>query len=1246
MSERNIPPLRYPVDLPITDRRDVIVRAIRDHQVVVVTGDTGSGKSTQIPKMCLEAGRGRAGFIGITQPRRIAAVTLARRVAEELGEEGAFLVGYKIRFQDRTSRTTRIKFMTDGILLAEAQRDRLFRAYDTLIVDEAHERSLNIDFLLGMLRRTLPQRPDLKVIVTSATIDPERFSEAFGGAPIIEVSGRTYPVEVRYRPPAPGGGEEGGDTPVDQAVEAVVELKRCGCRGDVLVFMPTESDIRETVARLEERRFPHTEVLPLFGRLAGADQQRIFRPVSGEKIVVATNVAETSITIPGIRYVVDTGLARLSQYNPRTRTEGLPVVSISRASADQRKGRCGRVGPGICIRLYAEEDYQARPAFTPPEIQRSNLAEVILRMLAMNLGDVRDFPFLDPPAPQAVKDGFAVLRELGAIDDRERLTPMGRLMARFPLDPRLSRMLLQAREEGALRPMIVLCAALSVQDPRERPAEKEAQADQAHAAFRDRRSDFVTLLNIWRACEDQWRQAPSQGALRRFCKDNFLSYRRVREWRDVHDEIVEILKEIRGFRLQDEPPGVSYEAVHRAVTSGFLSNIAVKKEKNLYLGTKGRKVMLFPGSGLFNRGGEWIVAAELVQTSRLFARTAAQVQPEWIEEFGKHLCRSSYEEPHWEKRRGQVVALERVTLYGLVIVNGRRVNYGRIRPKEAREIFIRSGLVEGEMPGKYGFLEHNRKLIQRIRDMEDRIRRRELLVDDEALYAFYDARLPEIADIRSFNRWLKDQGGDEVLRMSEDDLLRFRPESETLEQFPGSLDFEDMRLPLRYSFSPGDESDGVTVTVPLHLLSRLRPEPFEWVVPGLISEKVTALLRSLPKSVRRRLVPIPETVEKVLERLPFRRGDFYAELSRCLEEVSRVAVSVNEWDREGLPAHLKMRFLVVDADGKALGSGRDLETVQELAGKRHEDRAWTEARKRWERDGITTWDFGPLPQTIELGKDAYGVMRCAYPGFVAEGRTVAVRLFDDPEKAKGATRDGLLVLYQLAFAPLLKSLRKDWVFPKDMAFVVRFMGDMKEADRRLQIYLLREIFELHDPQPPDEARFRAKILEPKDDLGRLAEQRRGEVLEVVRERYEVQRVLSGFNAKAQGNDAALERLKAVREELERLVPGDFLEHMRSSELRELPRYLKGLRIRAERAYVAPEKDRSKAARIEPFLEALSRAEAGGEAKTVQARAFLDEYRLLLEEFKISLFAPEIKTRFPVSAQRLEKKWRQWERIPH
>lgn len=1288
-------PIHYPSELPITSRKGEILEAVRNHPVVVVTGETGSGKSTQIPKMCLEAGLGTSGWIGCTQPRRIAAVTLASRVAEELGPRGPQLVGYKIRFRDCTQRSNRIKFMTDGILLAEAQKDRFFRAYSAIIVDEAHERTLNIDFLLGILKGILPKRPDLRVIITSATINPEKFSQAFGGAPILEVSGRTYSVRVVYRPLLEGVEDPDEVTPIDQVLATVHEIKTTSGqdrRGDILVFMPTESDIRETVQRIEERRYHNTLVMPLFGRMTASDQQRIFQDTPQDKIVAATNIAETSITIPRIKYVVDTGLARISQYNSRSGTRSLPVVPISRASADQRKGRCGRVGPGTCFRLYSEEDYLSRPAYTLPEIQRANLAEVILRMLYLRLGDIQEFPFMDPPSSGAIRDAFAVLRELGAVDDHRRLTASGRVMARFPLDPRIARMLLQAEKEGALQEMVVLASVLSIQDPRERPLEKEAQADQRHAMFRDPRSDFVTFLKIWdaslragsrspgappetsppetspgvlegRPIQEESGESKETGSpgppslegtpwevelkgwsgvrLRKFCRENFLSYRRMREWRDVHGEIRDILGEMGGFRVNDRP--ASYEGIHRAVLSGYLSHLAVRKEKNLYLGARNRRLMIFPGSGLFNRGGAWIVSAEVVHTSRLYARQAAVVEPQWAEDLGKHLCRYSYSEPHWEKSRGQVVAYERVSLYGLPIVEGRKVHYHRIHPEEARSIFIRSALVEGEIQGSYGFLDHNRKLIEQIEEIENMTRRRDLLVDEEKIYQFYDRKLPDFADARSLERFVK-EGGDALLRMTEKDLLQTEVDLGLLEQFPTVLTSENVRLPLRYAFQPGEAEDGVTVCIPTHLLPRLRPEVFPWLVPGMLQEKVTTLLKALPKAVRRQLVPLTGTVDRVLLCLSFGKGDFFEELSRCIQQATGVRVPVDLWNREALPNHLRMRFELLDTQGGVMATGRDLSPLASELSREASDHAWETACSQWEKKGLLSWDFGDLPHEIEIGTDALGNPRYAYPMLVAEEDGVALRLSRNPDEVQTQTPGGLLRLIEGAFAQELKHLKRQWTFPDHMNAMVFFMENRNQADRMLREFILREIFELRDPQWPDRRKFERSIQRVRGHLAEMGRAIWEEVLALVQERNFAHTELRRYLAMAGDNRAVRERLNLMSVELEELIPKDFLERYGRSRLQELPRYLKALTLRAERAYAAPEKDRAKSASLEVHLRRYGQMREylrSRQGRTIRLRQILDDFRWMLEEYKVSLFAPEVKTRIRVSPRRLEEKWVEW-----
>ncbi|MFZ5763106.1 MAG: ATP-dependent RNA helicase HrpA [Thermodesulfobacteriota bacterium] len=1237
--------LNYPEELPISAHRAELVAAIRENQVVIVSGEPGSGKTTQLPKLCIEAGRGRRGRIGCTQPRRIAAISIAGRVAEELGPAGAGLVGYKIRFRDETSRNTRIKFMTDGILLAEAQQDRELRAYDTIIVDEAHERSLNIDFLLGLLRQILARRPELKLIITSATIDTEKFARAFGNAPVIDVAGRAYPVEVRYQPVDHEREEEGEETYVDRSVAAVLALRREDRQGDILIFMPTERDIRETVEALEisigeqQRRHGGGEatVLPLFGRLSPGEQTRVFQPARGQKIVVATNVAETSITVPGIRYVIDTGLARIATYNPRARTHKLPVVPVSRASCDQRKGRCGRVGPGICIRLYSEEEYQQRPEFTPPEIVRTNLAEVILRMLSLHLGDPASFPFVDPPSPRAIRDGYALLAELEAIDERQHLTRVGQLMARLPLDPRIARMIIEARNENALREVAVIAAALSIQDPRVRPAEKEGAADAAHARFVNPHSDFLFFLNLWDTYHQTLEKIKSQSRMRKFAKSHYLSYLRLSEWLDIHEQIARILSEEQGFAMNSEP--ASHAAVHRALLSGNLRNIGLKKEKNSYQGAGGREMVIFPGSALYNKGGQWIMAAEVVETTRLYARTVANIQVEWLEPLARDLCRYAYSDPHWEKRRGQVVALEKATLFGLVIVAGRKVNYGRIRPEEARQLFIQAALVEGELQGDYDFLAHNRKLVADLQALEERVRRRDVLVDDQAIFAFYDQRLDrDVWDQAGLRRFLKKPGADRALRLAEADLLRQLPENHELEQFPAKLQLDGVELALSYTFAPGSEEDGVTVAVPLHLLGHLRPEVFEWLVPGLLLEKITFLLKSLPKSLRRPLVPVSQAAERLARELVPCEGSLYTALARAVQELYGVRVTPSDWAIDTLPPHLRFRFRLVDSKGSVLKESRRFQEIRTLAGTAiPDDREVAALRRQWERDGLGPESLPEVPAQLPITDSAGRLAGYLSPGLVlgAENR-IALRLFAEQTAARQATTTALCHLFSQEFKQALKSLRKECAIPRQHWALCEGLGGHDELNAALWDFVQQEMFGVRDatvPGPADFARQVARVRE--QGIALLAKRAFEPVLAVLQARRETLDALNRLGS------LSAQRGADFRAAVASLVPPDFLGRYSLAQLASLPRYLKALRLRLERAQVDRAKDEAKARQLAPFEERLARL--GDEAAMSSAkRERLAEYREMVEEFKVSLFAQELKTAYPVSAKRLEEKWREFE----
>jgi len=1242
----NIPRIEYPEELPITSMRDDIIRAVREHQVVVVSGDTGSGKSTQLPKMCLEAGRGIAGKIGCTQPRRIAAATISRRIAEELGEKLGKSVGYKIRFRDRTPRSAYIKVMTDGILLAETRGDPGLHEYDTLIVDEAHERSLNIDFILGILRTLIPRRPELRVIITSATLDTRKFSEAFGNAPVIEIKGRLYPVETVYRPQESVPGGESEVTWVDTAVEAVEEIYRKKRPGDILVFMPTERDVLETCERLSGRNFPGTSVLPLYARLPASQQGRVYS-VKGRKIVVATNVAETSLTIPGITYVIDTGLARIARYLPRTRTNSLPVSPISRSSADQRKGRCGRVRDGICIRLYSEEDYESRPEFTPPEILRSNLAEVLLRMVDLKLGDPHTFPFIDPPNPRSIKDGFDILEELGAVErrgGRVLLTERGRVMARMPLDPRISRMMLEAAREGCVKEVAVIAAALSIQDPRERPADKTFQADQIHGTFRDPESDFLTLLNIWDRFHKEWKALKTQNRIRKFCKAHFLSFSRMREWIDTHDQIMDIFREHAVMKNSPPPPAdpaSRYAGIHRSVLAGFLSNIALLKDKNIYRAARGREVMVFPGSTLFNKKAPWIVAAEMVKTSRLFARTAAKIDPGWLESLGEGLCRSSYSEPHWEKNRGEVRAYEQVTLYGLPIVSRRPVSYGPIDPEESHRIFVRHALVEGDLkPPLPPFLRHNRNLIRSLETMEDKLRRRDILIGEEALADFYSRRLAGVYDVRTLRRRIRERGGDGFLRMKKDDLLRYLPEESELALFPDEVKVGETRLKTSYKFAPGREEDGLTVQVPSSIASRISSAPLDWGVPGLLREKITAFIKGLPKRYRKQLVPVSGTVETVMKEMERTDEPLLTALARFVYRRFGVDIPASVWTSVEIPMHLQTRVSITDSEGKEIESGRDIHKLMrgpKGAPLASDDSTLKRVRDQWERENLKDWDFDFLPARVPLPPRGE-----AYPALESTAEGVNIKIFRDPDEALASHMEGVSRLLELRLAKDLKFLKRNWTLPGEAARAAAYFGGGKEIEKSLYRSLLGRFFR-KDIRTRGEFESYARHLE--QTMFEEARQLRNRVIEVLLAYQETRSILHTLEGAAPSNRAVQELCGRVRRELDALVPRDFIECYPPERLAHLPRYLKALEIRAERGANHPEKDRTKEARVAGFVKAMESmvAELPPHASR-EKREGVEAFRWMIEEYKVSVFAQELKTPYPVSEKRLEMKRKELERM--
>jgi ATP-dependent helicase HrpA len=1352
---KEIPELRFNEALPIFSKKDEIIQTITENQVVVVSGETGSGKTTQLPKFCLAAGRGIDGVIGCTQPRRIAATTVANRIAEELGQETGNAVGYKIRFKDRTNRDAYIKMMTDGILLAETQSDPFLNAYDTIIVDEAHERSLNIDFILGILQTLLQKRPDLKLIITSATIDTEKFSRAFGGAPVIEVSGRMYPVEVQYQEPEVDQTEDGELTHVELAARATERLLKQTAGGDILIFMPTEQDIRDTCDLLEATKPPGLRVLPLFARLTAAEQKRVFTRVGVRKVIVATNVAETSITIPGIKYVIDSGLARISRYSPRSRTTSLPVTPVSRSSADQRKGRCGRVENGVCIRLYTEDDYEARAQYTPPEIIRANLAEVILRMISLKLGDISRFPFIDRPELKSIKDGFNLLSELGAIaqsaerrdlksgvgmrnaerkkENKEQvtrgngavkvaaiktgggvqLTKKGRIMARIPLDPRLSRMLIEAKKERCLPETAIIAAVLSIQDPRERPAEKTREADRMHATFDDQASDFVTYLNIWHSYHAHWQKVKSNNQMKRYCREHFISFKRMREWRDVHSQIVAILREHRvwksevGIRKPEkekkkfenkkqferkitqkqenetkksvdkvrklekvrnkEVPGQqnengaisvdhstpisdfriptsTFESLHRAILSGFLSNIAQKKENNFFRAARGREVMIFPGSGLFDRAKSWIVAAEVVETSRVFARTVANIDPDWLEDIGRDLCKYTYLNPHWEKNRGEVVALEQVTLFGLVIVPERKVSYGRVNAEEASDIFIQSALLDGDVKKPFAFMKHNQRLIDEIRDVENRFRRRDILIGEPELFGFYRDRLPAVYDIRKLAKFLKQKGNDRFLRMKREDLVLYDPDDDAIAQFPDRLKLAGHPFNCSYAFEPGEKNDGVTVRIPATIASSVPSEAVEWLVPGLYPEKIEGLIKGLPKAYRKKLVPVKDTVDVICREMRKSEVSLISALGKFIYRRFGVDIPAGAWSNEALPDHLKMRISITAPDGKELRVGRDPSILKKEAGKGAVSDEFEALRRKWEKRAITAWDFGDLPDYI----DEPGKIRnkwIAYPALEKDPKSdkvVNLRLFQQRDKARAAHLTGVLTLFSIHFAKDLKFLKRQLVLPADKSALADYFGGARKFEQRLRQHYVGTLFRKNIRTQKEFYDYAEKIWPTIISDGRQMLECTLPVLAAYHEaRSEMNRLQSGNRV----NSKIPAYFNELVSDLERLVPANFVELYNKERFIHLTRYIKALLIRAQRALLDFEKDQAKAAEVNKFADRLKRLLASlSPSVSDEKRQAIEDFFWMLEEYKVSIFAQELKTAIPVSAKRLKNKLGEIERM--
>ena len=1282
-----LPPITFPEELPVSGRRGDIARAIMENQVIIVCGETGSGKTTQLPKICLELGRGAKALIGHTQPRRIAASSTAKRIAQELGTPPGEHVGFKVRFTDTLKPGAWVKLMTDGILLAETQTDPLLRNYDTIIIDEAHERSLNIDFLLGYLKQLLPRRPDLKVIITSATIDADRFARHFGQpgkpAPVIEVSGRLYKVEVRYRPvdrdPVAVSVPEGKQAPkaqqarekrdlMDAVVEGVDELCRLGS-GDVLVFLPGEREIRDCAEALRKHHPPHVEILPLFARLSVEEQEKVFKITNARRIVLATNVAETSLTVPGIRYVVDAGLARVKRYSFRNKVEQLQVEPIAQSAANQRAGRCGRVADGVCIRLYEEDDFNQRPKFTEPEILRSSLAAVILRMKSLHLTDVETFPFIEAPQGRAIADGYTLLQEVGAVDEANNLTPLGHKLAKLPLDPRVGRMILAALDNACLDEVLIIASALSVQDPRDRPMEHQQAADEAHKKFADEKSEFLTYIKIWRWFEQAIEHKKTNRQLMETCRTNFLSQVRLREWRDVHSQLLTIVKE-QGWRINELP--ATYENLHTALLTGLLGNIGFKADDEPgagYLGARGIRFHIWPGSSLLKKPGKWIVAAELVETTRLYARCVAQIQPEWIERVGAHLLKKSWGEPRWEKTAAQVTASERATLHGIVIYSQRRINYGQFNPVEAREIFIRDALVGGDYNTRAPFFAHNHKLVKEIENLEHKSRRLDVLVDDQLIAAFYDKLIPaDVVNGAGFEKWHKDATFKEpkLLFLNREELMRHEAAGVTTELFPKMMSVTGIEMGLTYHFEPGSVRDGVTLSVPLFALNQLPRERMEWLVPGMLKEKVHLLLKSLPQKLRRHCVPLPDFAAKFCERAHergvFGRGDLIDAIIADIRTQTSLMVMTSDFKAETLPAHHFMNFKVIDEHGRQLDMGRNLATLQaEFGGQARQSfqklaevsvpagpapvsaaaqaakvkvpgmKAPAESTsKASQHIGLTGWTFGELPELLEIVQGKLTLI--GFPALVDKGAHCDLEVFDDPNVAAATHRIGLRRLFALQLKEQIKFIEKNIPGLQQMGMQFMAMGSQEELRDQI-ISKAIDIACLQDPLPTDAVSFTKRKDEGKSRLTLLVNEIARLVSQVLTEFHGLPKKLQSVNPAAAAD---------INTQLQGLVNKRFLVDNDYAQLAHFPRYLKAINVRLEKMRGDPARDAKLMAEwtqsASHFMRAVRDRMAG---KNTDPK--MVEFRWMLEELRVSLFAQELRTPMPVSGKRLQKVWESMQR---
>ncbi|EGR1893470.1 ATP-dependent RNA helicase HrpA [Vibrio vulnificus] len=1226
---RHQPKIEYPEILPVSQKKDDIADAIAHHQVVIVAGETGSGKTTQLPKICAELGRGKFGLIGHTQPRRLAARSVANRIAEEMETQLGDFVGYKVRFNDQISENTQIKLMTDGILLAEIQHDRFLNQYDTIIIDEAHERSLNIDFILGYLKELLPRRPDLKVIITSATIDPERFSNHFGGAPIIEVSGRTYPVETRYRPL--GGETEDDRDQLEGIFDAVDELCDEGI-GDILIFMNGEREIRDTADALAKRKLKDTEIVPLYARLSAGEQNKIFQPHTGRRIVLATNVAETSLTVPGIKYVIDPGTARISRYSYRTKVQRLPIEPVSQASANQRKGRCGRVQEGICIRLYSEDDFNSRPEFTDPEILRTNLASVILQMTALGLGDIEAFPFVEAPDKRNILDGVRLLEELGAInsnakDPKKRLTAVGKQLARLPIDPRLARMVLEAPRLGCLKEVMIIAAALSIQDPRERPSDKQQSADNKHRRFYHEDSDFLTFVNLWNHIQKQ-QKALSGNQFRRQCKDDYLNYLRVREWQDVYFQIHQSMREME-FKLNSEPG--SYDAVHSAILTGLLSHIGMKdQEKNEYHGARNARFHIFPGSGLFKKQPKWVMSAELVETSKLWGRIIAKIQPEWIEPLAKHLIKRSHSEPHWSKKQAAVMAYEKVMLYGIPIVPKRLVNYGNIDASVSREIFIRSALVEGDWETKHAFFKQNRKLLLEVEELEHKSRRRDILVDDEELFQFYDQRVgTEVVSGRHFDTWWKQASKKEpeLLNFEKEMLFKGDASHVTDLDYPNFWHQNGLKLKLSYQFEPGDDSDGVTVHIPLPILNQIDPAGFDWQIPGLRHELVVSLIKSLPKTLRKNFVPAPNYADAFLSRVTAMEMPLLDALEKELRRMTGATVLREDWKLDQVPDHLKVTFRAVDERNRKLKEHKDLHELKESLKEKVQETLSKVADDDIEQQGLHTWSFGELPQVYQQKRGGYQVK--AFPALVDNKDSVEIKLYETEQEQISAMQAGQRRLILLNVPSPIKYLHANLPNKSKLGLYFNPYGKVLDLIDDCIACGVDKLIEEQGGLVWEPEKFEALKEHVRAELGDT-------VVDIAKQVETILTTAFNINKKLKGKiDFTMAfALSDIKAQIEGLIFKGFSTECGWKRLPDILRYMKAIERRMEKLPIDPNKDRLHMLKIESvvkdYKELLNKIPKG-----LAVPENVKEIRWMIEELRVSFFAQQLGTPYPVSDKRVK-----------